>query len=149
MTPEEFTGLKKHIQSVKKAAKEGEDEANLLDILTEEEVVSLVDFADSQVSRAESAEIRCGYKDEKISNLNREFSDLRLNYERTHPIWTVLVAFVQLPIVMSLVATLQLYFAHLRPPYMGYVSIGLSALFGLILFVTAMNRREEDWNRRI
>ena len=150
MTQDEFIGLKKHIASLRKAAKDaGESETELREILTEEELGGLLDFAEDQADRAESAQTRCGYKEEKIRELARRYEQLQLDYERSHPIWTVLIAFVQLPIVMSLVATLQLYFAHIRTSYMGYVSIGLSALFGVILFVIAMNRKEEDWNRRI
>lgn len=150
MTQDEFIGLKKHIASLRKAAKEaGESEAELREILTEEELRELLDFAQESTASLSDLKKRIEWKEEKIQEMDRRYDQLQARYEQAHPIWTVLIAFVQLPIVMSLVATLQLYFAHIRTSYMGYVSIGLSALFGVILFVIAMNRKEEDWNRRI
>lgn len=148
MTQDEFIGLKKHIASLRKAAKEaGESEAGLKEILTEEELGELLDFAQESMASLSDLKKRIEWKEEKIQEMDRRYDQLQARYEQAHPIWSVLVAFIQVPIVTILGAILEHKFPFLSAWHIGHMLIALSAFFGFILVGQAASR--DDWNRRI
>ena len=148
MTQDEFIGLKKHIASLRKAAKEsGESEAELKEILTEEELGELLDFAQESTASLCELKKRIEWKEEKIQEMDRRYNQLQTNYEQAHPIWSVLVAFIQVPIVTILGAILEHKFSFLSAWHIGHMLIALSAFFGFILVGQAVSR--DDWSRRI
>jgi len=147
MTETEFIGLKKHIANLKKVAKEEGMERSLHEMLTEEELVGLMDLTQESIADLSDVKKRIEWKEEKIQTMIQEDARLRDYYKQTHPIWSVLVAFIQVPIMAIFGAVLEHKFAFLSGWHIGHMFIGLSAFFGFILAGQAASR--DDWNRRI